>query len=120
MFGIDKITWSTFLLFISLCLAAWYFLLLAYCWSRSKQNAKEQHFETGAFENTSCEGFQPIAVYANDFPSKILPVNPVQNQPVGACMYEETGMDEGMELDHFTQKNHPVLAAKIDDFQHQQ
>lgn len=119
MFGIDKISWSQFLSFISLCLAAWYLLLLFYFWLKSGKNT-EQHFETSDAEISPGEGLQPIAVYSHELPSKILPVNPIENQRIEASMYEETGMDEGMALDHFTHKNNPVLAAKIDEYQHQQ
>ncbi|WP_321346127.1 hypothetical protein [uncultured Draconibacterium sp.] len=120
MFGINQITWSEFLSFLLLLLLAWYMLLTAYCWSRSKQKGNDRHFEASDSEHTSGGGFQPIAVYSHELPSKILPVNPVENQRIEASMYEETGMDEGMVLDHFTQKNNPVLAAKLDEYQHQQ
>ncbi len=120
MFGINQITWSEFLSFLALCLSAWYLLLIVYCWYRSKHKDNERHFETSDAEIIPGTGLQPITVYSQELPSKILPVNPVENQRVEASMYEETGMDEGMALDHFTQKNNPVLAAKIDDFQYQQ
>ena len=120
MFGVNQITWSEFLFFLALCLAAWYILLIVYCWNRTKQKDSELHFETSEAEIIPGTGLQPIAVYSHELPSKILPVNPVENQQVEASMYEETGMDEGMALDHFIQKNNPVLAAKIDDFQYQQ
>ncbi|WP_167619119.1 hypothetical protein [Maribellus sediminis] len=120
MFGINQITWSEFLSFLALCLAAWYMLIILYSWSKSKKKENEQHYETSEAEIIPGTGLQPIAVYSNELPSTILPVNPVENQRVEASMYEETGIDDGMALDHFTQKNHPVLAAKIDDFQCQQ
>ncbi|WP_319232018.1 hypothetical protein [Draconibacterium orientale] len=119
MFGINQITWSEFISFLTLCLAAWYILLLVYYWYRSKQTESDKHYETSDAEIIPGTGLQPIAVYSHELPSTILPVNPVENQRVEASMYEETGMDEGMELDHFTQKNHPALTAKIDDFQYQ-
>ena len=90
------------------------------CRIKSKQKAEGIHFENAHSEITPGEGLQPITVSSMDYPSKILPVNPVEDQPVQASLYEETGMDEGLSLELFSWKNSPVLAEIIDDYHHQQ
>lgn len=120
MFGINTITWSAFLSFLALILGIWYILLLVYCRIKSKQKAEGIHFENAHSEITPGEGLQPITVSSMDYPSKILPVNPVEHQPVQASFYEETGMDEGLYLELFSWKNSLVLAEIINDYHHQQ
>lgn len=120
MFGLSEITWAEFLRFITISFAAWYTLLLTSAWIKSKQNTGHGNFEDCHSEITSFEDLQPIAVSSRDYPSEILPVNPVENEPLHASLYEETGYDEGLALEHFSQKNSPVLAKMITEFHHQQ
>lgn len=120
MFGINTITWPEFLRFICLGLGAWYLLIFVLAWIRTKQNTPARNFEDAHSENPGSDQWQPIAISSMNYPSEILPVNPVDNQSLEASLYEETGMDEGVALDYFVLKNSPVLASMIDDFHHQQ
>lgn len=120
MFGLNDITWTEFLRFITISLAIWYTFLFANAWIKSKKKAGQGNFEDYHSEIASFENLQPIAVSSQDYPSEILPVNPVENEPMPASLYEETGYDEGLALEHFAQKNSPLLAKMITDFHHQQ
>ena len=120
MFGLSQISWTEFLRFITISLAVWYTLLLTAAWIKSKQNIGQGNFEDYHSETTSFENLQPIAVSSQDYPSENLPVNPVENEPLPASLYEETGYDEGLALEHFAQRNSPVLAKMITEFHHQQ
>lgn len=120
MFGLNDITWTEFLRFITISLAIWYILLLATAWIKSKKKSVHGNFEDYHSEIAPFENLQPIAVSSHDYPSEILPVNPVENEPLPASLYEETGYDEGLALEHFAQKNSPILARMITDFHHQQ
>lgn len=119
MFGINTISWSEFLTFLIIVLLLWYTLLVFYCRFKSKQTFGEVHFENAHSEILPGEGLQPIAVSSKDFPSAILSLTPVEDLPVYASLYEETGYDEGLSVELFSWKNSPVLAKMIDDFHYQ-
>lgn len=120
MFGINEITWSEFLRFIALSLAVWYTFLLTIAWIKSKQKIGQGNFEDFQTEIATLENLQPIAVSSQDYPSEIWPGNPVENEPLPASLYEETGYDEGLALEHFIVKNSPLLATMITEIQVQQ
>ena len=120
MFGINEITWSEFLRFILISLSIWYTFLITTAWIKSRQKAGQENFEDYHSGISSFEHLQPIAVSSLDFPSEILPVNPVHNEPLSASLYEETGYDEGLALEHFTERNSPMLARMINEIHYQQ
>ena len=120
MFGINEITWSEFLRFITISLAVWYIFLLTIAWIKSKQKTGHGNYEDYHSENATLENLQPIAVSSQDYPSEIWPVNPVENEELPATLYEETGYDEGLDLEHFMEKNSPLLAKMIAEIHVQQ
>ena len=120
MFGINEITWADFSKFIILSLMVWYSLLIILGWFRSKQGRGQESFEEYQSGITDYETMQPFAVSSVDYPSEILPVNPAENEPLPASLYEETGYDEGLAIEHFTKKDSPVLAGMIPEIHHQQ
>lgn len=102
MFGIGQITWREFTEFILIVLLGWYSLLIVLGWIKSKQGNGHKNYEELQSGITSCEALQPIVVSSSDYPSEILPVNPVENESLPASLYEETGYDEGLSIEHFT------------------
>lgn len=120
MFGINEITWSEFLRFITISLAVWYTFLITIAWIKSKQKAGQENFEDYHMENATLENLHPIAVSSQDYPSETWPVNPVENEVLPATLYEETGYDEGLALEHFMEKNSPLLATMIAEIHVQQ
>ena len=78
------------------------------------------NFEGYHTEISTLENLQPITVSSQDYPSEIWPVNPVENEPLSASLYEETGYDEGLALEHFIVKNSPLLAKMIAEIHVQQ
>lgn len=120
MFGINTITWPVFLRFICLSLGAWYLLIFLMAWIKTRQNPEDRNFEDLTSEIDESSHLRPIAVSAKDYPSEILPVNPVENISLLASLYEETGFDDGLLIDHFAEKNSPVLASMLLEIHYQQ
>lgn len=120
MFGLNEITWTEFFRLILFSLIAWYMLVIAIAWIKNRGKNKQGNFEDYHSEITHAETLQPIAVSSRDFPSEIIPVNPVENEPLQASLYEETGYDEGLGIEHFEEKNSPMLALMLPDIQYQQ
>jgi len=120
MFGLNEISWTAFLKFLSLSLISWYCLLTIYAWAKSKKDSGERNFEDLTSEIEGSGHFQPMTVSAGDYPSEILPVNPVENISLPASLYEETGCDDGLMIELFTEKNSPVLATILPEIHFQQ
>lgn len=120
MLGLDQIAWGEFTKFILIVLLTWYALLLVFARVKSTQKDGQGSFEEYQSGIAPDESLQPIAVSANDYPSEILPVNPVENISLPASLYEETGYDEGLGLEHFAEKNSPVLAFMLPEIHYQQ
>jgi hypothetical protein len=120
MFGINGITWGEFTEFILLVLLAWYGLLVVLGWLRSKQGNGQESYEEYQSGITAYETLQPIVISSQDYPSEILPISPVENIPLPASLYEETGYDEGLSIEHFATVNSPVLAKMIPEIHYQQ
>jgi len=120
MFGIDQITWRAFTEFVLLVLLAWYGVLIILGRIKSKHGNRHVNYEEYQSGITSFETLQPITVSSQDYPSEILPVNPVSNLSLPASLYEETCYDEGLAIEHFTEKNSPLLAKMITEIHYQQ
>ncbi|MDX9882246.1 MAG: hypothetical protein RBS73_09280 [Prolixibacteraceae bacterium] len=120
MFGINELTWGEFTAFILFVLMAWYALLLVLGWIKSKQGNGHGSYEEYQSGITSCEALQPIVVSSQDYPSEILPISLVENISLPASLYEETGYDEGLAIDHFTRSNSPILAKMLPEIHYQQ
>lgn len=120
MFGLNEITWSEFLILILFSLLAWYILVFVWAWFKTMGQNKQGNFEDYHSEISHSGNLLPIAVSSHDFSSEILPVNPLENEPLQTSLYEQTGYDEGLGIEHFEEKNSPVLAKMLPDIQYQQ
>ncbi len=120
MFGLNEISWAGFTKFLGLGLIFWYSLITLYSWVRSQRNAGERNFEELTSEMEGSGSLQPIAVSSMDYPSEILPVNPVENMRLTASPYEETGNDEGWPINFFSERNHVLLAKMLPEIHYQQ
>ena len=121
MFGLNEISWVEFLRFVGLSLLLWYLFLLSLAWIKSRSKINTINFEDSQSEDTQYERLQPIAVSSKNFPSEIIPVNPTENIPLQASLYEENGYDEGgVGIEHFMETNSPMLARMMSDIQYQQ
>lgn len=120
MFGINTITWSEFLSFIAFCLGIWYILLLVFAGIKSKRKNRVFSFEEYQSGISPDESLHPIVISANDYPSEILPLSPTEDIALTVSLYEETDCDDGCIIDHFAEKNSPVLAKMLPQIHYQQ
>lgn len=120
MFGLNEITWAEFLRLILFSLLLWYILLITMAWIKTRGKNKKENFEDYNSEGAPFESLQAIAVSSKDFPAEIIKVNPVENEPLQASLYEETGYDEGLGIEYFGDRNSPMLALMLPDIQYQQ
>jgi hypothetical protein len=120
MFGLNEISWAEFLRFIGLSLFVWYLFLLSVAWIKSRSRNNTVNFEDYHSEDAQYETLQPIAVSSKNYPSEIIPVNPIENIPLQASLYEENGYDEGVGIEHFMEKDSPMLAKMMSDIQYHQ
>ena len=120
MFGLDQISWGSFVQFIALILLAWYLGMLILAGLKTKQSRQSGFYEDHQEDDFHPEKFQPINVSAKDFPSELISPIPVPDIPLQVSFYEETGMDEGYAIDHFLDGNDTLLPTLLDQIQFQQ
>ncbi|WP_346861183.1 hypothetical protein [uncultured Draconibacterium sp.] len=120
MFGLNEISWTGFLRFIGISLMLWYLFLLSFAWIKSRGKNNVINFEDSQSGETQFETLQPIAVSSRNFPSEIIPVNPVEDIPLQASLYEENGYAEGVAIEHFLEADNSMLALMIPDIQYHQ
>ncbi len=118
MFGLDEISWGEFLKFIGLSLLLWYLFLLLMAWLKSRGKNKTVNFEDSHADLAQNDALQPIVVSSKNYPSEIIPLNPIEDIPLQASLYEENGYDKGLTIAHFMEKDSPALALMIPDIQY--
>ena len=119
MFGLDKITWEFFTKMVALSLLGWYLLVFFIAWLKDKNRPQNLYFEDYRTDNIRSDYLQPITVSSGDFPTELLPILSEKQIPLETTFYEETGLDEGYGIDHFTEENNPKLTEILAEVQHQ-
>ena len=117
MFGFDEINWEDFIQVIIYALCVWYLGLFVFFWLKSRNQNQEQFFENYNTGESKPAYLQPIAVSSKDFPSEIMPIFSERKMPLETSFYEETGLDEGYRMEHFTEENNPKLSEILPEIQ---
>ncbi|MBW8323817.1 MAG: hypothetical protein K0M50_03540 [Prolixibacteraceae bacterium] len=116
MFGINQISWGQFVEFIVVVLILWYLSIVLIALIHKKADRKTL-FEEDQFTPVLSEGLKPIAVYAKDYPSELIPIRLAEEILLPVSLYEETGMDDGYPIECFTNPNDPKLLKVLDNIQ---
>lgn len=101
MFGLERIAWAEFFSLIIIILLLWYLMLLITAWWKDKQYLKKDLFEQVDHDDFSTTQLALLKVSEKDFPSQLIPGISDERISLLSSFYEETGMDEGYELDYF-------------------
>jgi hypothetical protein len=88
-------------------------------WLKDRNKPENLYFEDYRTSNTLQENLQPITVSSSEFPSELLPIFSEKHTPLETTFYEETGLDEGYGIDHFTEENNPKLTEILAEVQYQ-
>jgi len=105
MFGLEKISWMQFSLFLLYITGAWYTGLFAWAWFIGKKRSRKTLFEYDDLEAVPKEELIPIGVMASDFPSEMILFASHEDLVVIIDLHEENVVDSGYPLDQFTGKN---------------
>ncbi|WP_163713496.1 hypothetical protein [Mangrovibacterium lignilyticum] len=120
MFGIDQISWGVFGSFILLALVFWYLSVILNAVSKARQRNRHSLFEEEQAPSLLSQELNPVAVRASDLPSEILPFPWESDVPLPTSFYEETGLDEGYDINCFTRQGDPSLPTILEQVQFQQ
>jgi hypothetical protein len=120
MFGLNEITWKTFLLWMTAILVLWYLALFAVAWIKNRTGSANQHFENEAASPESDTPLQPISVSAGQFPEDIISLVQGEDVPLEVSFFESTGLDEGIGLDFFLEDTGEELPQWMEHIQYQQ
>ncbi|MCA1760568.1 MAG: hypothetical protein LC658_12445 [Bacteroidales bacterium] len=120
MFGLNEITWKTFLLWMTAILVLWYLVLFSVAWIKSRAGKTNLHFENETAWPESDTPLQPISVSAGQFPEDIIPLVQGEDVPLEVTPYETSGLDEGIGLDFFLEDTGEELPQWMEHIQYQQ
>ena len=116
MFGLDKISWTQFSIFLLCITAAWYAGLFALAWIKSKKSRRKTLFEYDDLDALPKEVLVPFNVSASDFPKEMIPNSKPEDVALVTTLNEENGIDDGYPMEQFTEKDlsgSPELLKKI-------
>ena len=104
---------------VALSLLGWYLLVFFIAWLKDKNRPQNLYFEDYRSSNNLHENLQPITISSSEFPTELLPILSEKQIPLETTFYEETGLDEGYGIDHFTEENNPKLTEILAEVQYQ-
>ena len=116
MFGLDKISWMQFSIFLLYVTGAWYAGLFAWAWIKSTKSRKKTLFEYDDLDALPKEVLVPFSVSASDFPKEMIPNTKPEDIALVTNLYEDNGIDDGYPLEQYTEKDlsgSPELLKKI-------
>jgi len=119
MFGFDEINWEDFIQVIICALCVWYLALFVFFWIKSRSQNQEQFFENYNTGENKPKTLQPISVSSKEFPTELMPIFSEKQMALETSFYEETGLDEGYGINHFTDENNPKLSEILLEIQYQ-
>jgi len=116
MFGLDKISWTQFSLFILYVTGAWYAGLFAWAWIKCKKSLRKTLFEYDDLDELPKEVLVPFSVSASDFPKEMISNAKPEDVELITNLYEDNGIDDGYQMDQFIEKDlskSPEILKKI-------
>ena len=105
MFGLDKISWTQFSLFLLYVTGAWYAGLFAWSWIKSKTSRGKSLFEYDDLDEMPKEVLVPFSVSASDFPKEMIPNTKPEDVALITNLYEDNGIDDGYPMEQFIEKD---------------
>jgi len=101
MFGLERIAWTDFLSLIIILLLLWYLVLMVRGFWNDKLHQKKDLFEQAEHDDFSEGHVVPLKVSEKDFSSNLIVGITDESISLLSAFYEETGLDEGYDLDYF-------------------
>ncbi|PXY01838.1 hypothetical protein DF185_04090 [Marinifilum breve] len=117
MFGLEKIAWTEFSGLLVVLLLIWYLTLLFTAWWKEKLKPDKDLFEQAQHDDFSSHQVAPLKVSEKDFSSKLIEGITGEKISLQSLFYEETGMDEGYELDYFLGGHEATLFSILSQVQ---
>ena len=117
MFGLEKISWAQFLLFLIYTAAIWYAFLLALAWIKDQTGNRKTLFEYDDEGGTPKEVLIPVTVSAADFPREMVSLTALEDEDLITDLYEENGIEDGYPLEHFSESDLTELPQMLENIQ---
>lgn len=117
MFGLEQVSWKEFLTLIILLLLFWYLKVLLTGWRKEKKSRNQRFYELDSKDQENQREMKLLEVSQKDFSSQLIPSVPGVRIASASTFYEETGMDEGYDLDYFLGGNEPGIFSVLSKIQ---
>jgi len=102
MFGLDKISWTQFSLFLFYATAIWYTSVLALAWIKGQTSNAKSLFEVDDEGTVAPEVLIPVSVSAADFPREMITFAPKEDEDLITVQFEDNSLDDGYPLEQFS------------------
>jgi len=112
MFGLEKISWMQFSLFLLYITGTWYTGLFAWAWFFGQKKNRKTLFEYDDLEAVPMEVLVPIGVMASDFPREMILFASHEDLVLIIDLHEDNVADSGYPLDQFT-GNNPDISKEL-------
>ncbi len=116
MFGLDKISWTQFSLFLLYVTVAWYAGVFARAWIERQKSNRKTLFEYDDLEAGPGEVLLPVTVSASDFPKEMITNTKPEDEELITNLYEDNSIDDGYPMEQFIETDlsrSPELLKKI-------
>ena len=120
MFGLNEISWGSFVEFIVIVLLGWYVVVILLAWIRAKNQQESLYYEDHRRGNAQLGNVQAISVSSKEFPSERIALFSAEEVPLEVSFYEDNGLEEGYGIEHFIDENNPNFSQIIMEIQYQQ
>jgi hypothetical protein len=105
MFGLEKISWTQFSLFLLYITGAWYAGVFAWGWIKGQKSNRKTLFEYDDPEAGPKEVLLPVTVSASDFPREMIAFAKPEDEELITNLYEDNGIDDGYPMEPFIEND---------------
>jgi hypothetical protein len=102
MFGLDKISWTQFSLFLFYATAIWYSSVLALAWIKGQTSNAKSLFEVDDEGTVAAEVLLPVSVLAANFPREMITLVSKEEEDLITVQFEDSSIDDGYPLEQFS------------------
>ncbi len=117
MFGLEKISWTQFLLLLLYSSGIWYAGMFVLARIRGQTRDAKILYEDDDEGETTTEDFIPLAVLAADFPKEMISQAAREDEDLIMNLYEENNIDDGYPLEQFSERNLTESPQILENFQ---
>lgn len=117
MFGLEKISWTQFLLLLLYGSSIWYAGMFVLARIRGQTSETKILYEYDDEGTTTTEEFIPVTVQAADFPREMVSQAAREDEDLITNLYEVNDIEDGYALEQFSERDLTELPQILENIQ---